>query len=121
MNAFLIGISWCDPQEIAAYKRLGLVDLPSSSTGIFIQAESVEAALSWANVIANKYMRFLFHEKAYPPGAFDVFCWAEDEPEQSSWKHCLGFFPRISIGQDPEFHQMTTEAYIEWCKKMGIP
>ena len=83
MNAFLIAISWCDPEEVAAYKRVGLDDDPRCSTGIFIEAGTVSDALAWGKAVANKYLEFLFQEKTYPPEALEVFCWAEEKPEQS--------------------------------------
>ncbi len=69
MSSYLVGISWRDPEEVAAY---------------------------------------------------EVFCWLEENPEQSSWRHCLGFFQRVSVGEYPDYHKMTTEAYSEWCEKMGM-
>lgn len=120
MSAFLVGLSWCDPEEVAACKRVGLDDDPRCSTGIFIDAGTREDALFWGKAVASKYMEFLFQENNYALAALDVFCWVEENPEQSGWKHCLGFFQRVSVAQYPDFHKMTTEAYSEWCKKMGI-
>ena len=120
MSTFLVGISWCDPEEVAACKRVGLDDDVSCSTGLFIDADSGDDALSWGNAVAKKYMKFLFSGNKYLPEALDVFCWIEANPESSSWKHCLPFFQKVPVGQYPDFHKMTTEAYSEWCKKMGV-
>jgi hypothetical protein len=120
MSVFLIAISWSDPEEVAAYKRVGLDDDPSCSTGIFIDADTVEHALSWGNTVLRKYTEFLFQRKNYAPEALELHCWLEANPEGSSWKHCLEFFPQVSVGQYPDFHKMTAEAYSEWCRKMGI-
>src|SRR4051794_6126823 len=111
MSTFLVGISWYDPEEVAAYKRVGLDDDVSCSTGIFIDADTGDGALSWGNSVANKYMEFLFSGKNYAPEALDVFSWVEANPEKSSWNHCLPFFQRVSVGQYPDFHKMTAEAY----------
>jgi hypothetical protein len=119
MNPFLIGLSWCDPEEVAACKRAGLDDDPRCSTGIFINADTAEEALYWGEAVANKYMEFLFREKNYVPEALEVFCWIEANPASSSWKHCLAFFQRIPVGQNPDFRELTTEAYSAWCRKMG--
>jgi hypothetical protein len=120
MSTFLVGISWCDPEEVAAYKRVGLDDDPRCSTGLFIDAANPDEALSWAKTLAAKFMEFLFHEKQYPPEALEISCRLEPSPESSGWKHCLDFFQRISVGQFPDFRKMTVEAYTEWCKKEGI-
>jgi len=118
MSAFFVGISWCDPEEVAACKRVGLDDDPRCSTGVFIDASTGDEALSWGKAVASKYVEFLFREKNYAPEALEVFCWVEADPGQSSWKHCLEFFQRVSVAQYPDLHKMTTEAYSEWCKKM---
>jgi hypothetical protein len=47
VTIFLIAISWSDPEEVAAYKRVGLDDDPCCSTGIFIHADSAKDALAW--------------------------------------------------------------------------
>jgi hypothetical protein len=120
MSPFLVGISWCDPEEVAAYKRVGLDDDPRCSTGIFIDADTEDDALSWGNAVATKYMNYLFQGKNYVPEALEVFCWVEANPETSSWKHCLPFFQRVPVGQYPDFQKMTTEAYCQWCKENGI-
>jgi hypothetical protein len=120
MTAFLIGLSWWDPEEVAACKRVGLDSDPRCSTGIFVDADTGDEALSWGKAVANKHMEFLFGEKNFAPDALAVFCWIEADPEHSSWKHCVEFFQRVSVGQFPDFHRMTTEAYSEWCKQMGV-
>jgi hypothetical protein len=120
MTAFLVALSWCDPEEVAACKRGGLDDDPRCSTGIFIEASTGDEALAWGKAVADKYMEFLFREKKYAPEALELFCWIKPDPRGSSWKHCLEFFPRVSVGQFPEFHRMTTEAYSQWCKQAGV-
>jgi hypothetical protein len=120
LATFLIAISWSDPEEVAAYKRVGLDDDPCCSTGKFIHADTAEDALSWGNAVATKYMEFLFQQKNYAPEDLDVYCWVEANPETSSWMHCLEFFQKVIIGQYPDFQRMTSEAYSEWCRKMGV-
>ena len=120
MSTFLVGIGWSDPEEVAAYERVGLDDDPRCSTGLFLDASTQEEALSWAEKVAANYMEFLFRQKQHPQKAFEVFCWVEQRPESSAWKHCLGFFQRIAVGQFPDFQNMTTEAYTEWCRRAGI-
>jgi len=80
VNTFLIAISWSDPEEVAAYKRVGLDDDPCCSTGIFIHADSAEDALSWGNAVATKYMEFLFQQKNYAPEALDVYAGSKQIP-----------------------------------------
>jgi hypothetical protein len=120
MRAFLVGISWCDPEEVAAYKRGGLDDDPRCSTGLFVESATAEEAVSWTKAVAVKYMEVLFHPKQYPQEALEIFCWVEERPESSAWKHCLEFFQQISVGRFPDYQKMTTGAYSEWCKKVGI-
>jgi hypothetical protein len=120
MSAFLIAISWNDPEEVAAYKRVGLDDVPSCSTGIFIHADTVDHALSWGSTVLKKFTEFLFPQKDYALEALELHCWVEVNPEDSSWKHCLDFFPHILVGQYPDFQNMTAEAYSEWCRNKGI-
>ncbi len=59
MTPFLVGISWADPEEVAASKRVGLDDDPRSSTGVFVLAEDAETALSWGNDIAKAFLGYL--------------------------------------------------------------
>ncbi len=120
MNAFLVGISWSDPEEVAAYQRMRLDDDPRCSTGLFVTAENPSEALEWANCVAKEFMDYLFADKQYSIESLDVWCWAERDPEQGSWKHCLDFFQRVSYGSYPDFQKMTAQAYSDWCKKMGL-
>lgn len=120
MNTYLIALSWCDPEQVAAYVRVGLDDDPRCATGLFITAENEAAALAWANEVCQKYMAYLFAGKNYLLKDVEIFCWVDDV-QKTCWKHCLDFFQKVQVGQVPEFPKMTTEAYIEWCKKAGIP
>src|SRR3954447_3722697 len=83
MSAFLIAISWNDPEEVAAYKRVGLDDVPSCSTGIFIHADTVDHALSWGSTVLKKFTEFLFPQKDYALEALELHCWVEVNPEDS--------------------------------------
>jgi hypothetical protein len=121
MNAFLIGMSWCYPEEVAAFKRVGLDDDPRCSTGLFVVAENPDEAVKWANSVAEKFVAYLFQGKQYALGSLELFCWVVQEPGQSSWKHCLDFFSKVSLGEYPDFQNMTPEAYSDWCKRMGLP
>ena len=47
--------------------------------------------------------------------------WIEPDPESSSWKHCLSFFPKVRVGEFPDFARMTTKAYVDWSKEHGLP
>jgi hypothetical protein len=120
MNAFLIGMSWCDPEEVAAYKSAGLDDDPRCSTGVFVVAENSDEAVKWANSVAKEFMGYFFRGEQYAIESLELFCWVEQEPELSSWKHCLDFFQRVSLGEYPDFQKMTPQAYSDWCKRMGL-
>ena len=120
MSTFLVGIGWCDPEEVAAYKRVGLDDDPRCSTRLFVDSATPDEAVSWAESVALKYMEFLFPHNRHPQDALEIFCWLEESPGSSAWKHCLEFFQRVSVGQFPDFQKMTTEAYSDWCKRVGI-
>jgi hypothetical protein len=120
MKAYLVGLSWCDPEEIRAYVCAGLDDDPTCSTGLFVMAENEAAALSWGNEVCRKYMGYLFAGKNCSEEELDTFCWVDADPQNSRWTHCLDFFQRVQTGQVPEFQKMTAEAYVNWCKKAGI-
>ena len=120
MSAFLVGLSWRDPEEVAAFVRIGLDDDSRCATGIFIVAENKTVALSWGTEICKRYLDFLFANKNYRFEELEIFCWVEEDPQKSSWTHCLDFFPRVQVGQNPEFQKMTADAYSDWCKKAGI-
>ncbi len=120
MNTYLIGLSWCDPEEVAAYVHAGFDDDPTCSTGLFVMAEDEAAALSWATEVCKWHMVYLFAGKNYHLEQLEIHCWVDADPKNSRWTHCLDFFQRIEVGQEPEFEKMTAEAYVNWCNKAGI-
>jgi hypothetical protein len=120
MKPRLVAISWSDPEEVAACRRVGLDDDPTCATGIFVVADNADEALKWANTVAARFMEFLFANKEYSIEALEVFCWVESDPERSSWKHCLDFFQKVAPGEYPDFQKMTSKAYSDWCRKMGL-
>jgi hypothetical protein len=54
MSTYLVGIGWCDPEEVAAYTRVGLGDDPRCSTGLFVESATPGEAVSWAEKVAVK-------------------------------------------------------------------
>jgi hypothetical protein len=120
MNSYLVGLGWCDPEEVRAYVCAGLDDDARCSTGIFVIAKDKTEALSWGTEVCKKYMGYLFAGKIYRLEELEIFCWVEEDPQKSRWKHCLDFFQKVHTGQAPEFPKMTVEAYVNWCKKAGI-
>jgi hypothetical protein len=94
MSTFLVGISWCDLEEVAAYKSVGLDDDPRCATGIFIVADTGDDALSWGNSVANKYMEFLFPgEKRCAGNSWGVLL-GRSEPRELQLEALLAVFPK---------------------------
>ena len=103
MSAFLVGISWCDPEEVAAYKRVGLDDDPRCSTGIFIDADTGDDALSWGNAVAKKYMKYLFQGKNYEPEALECFAGSKRTPRHPVGSTACRFSKEFRSGSIPTF------------------
>ena len=92
-----------------------------SSRGVFIEAASESEALAWGREIAEAFMKYEHAgNSTISWKALGYAHWIESDPENCAWSHCLSFFPRVKVGELPEFSRMTTRAYIEWCRANGM-
>jgi hypothetical protein len=118
MPAFLYGFGYEDKDEME-YNRLTNSDF-ESSTGVLIDAPSEADALAWGIEISEAFLRHIHRDPAVSWKALNYAHWIEADPESCSWKHCLSFFPRVRVGELPDFSQMTSEAYVRWSKEHGL-
>ena len=120
MDKYLFGFSWDDPEEAEAYKRLVFDFEAGCSMGVFIEALDKDMAMSWGAKVAEGYLNYIYKDKHYSLKDIGFHYWIEDDPTNSTWKHCLDFFQKIEAGVLPDFRMMTTQAYCDWCKRTGI-
>lgn len=118
MEIFLVGVQYHEPESYALWKR-GVIEDYESSTGLFIEAESSDEAIAWANKVAEALLRKVNSDESLQWKDYGYGCWIEEDPETSGWKHCLPFFQRVKVGEWPNFAKMGTPAYVEWSKTHG--
>ena len=118
MPTYLIGIMFHAPEPWRLWNA-GIIEDYESSTGVYLEAESEEAALSWAEQIAVALMRQVNNDPNIDWKEFGYFCWTEPNPEHSSWAHCLSLFQHVSVGIHPDYSQMGVEAYKQWLETAG--
>jgi hypothetical protein len=94
----------------------GVIEDFESSTGIFIQSDSEEEAISWAEKIGDKLFKKENPNETKDWKSFGHFCWIENDWNKSNWSHCLDFFQNVQVGQFPDFDNMGTKAYEKWVK-----
>ena len=111
MSEFLIGIEYHDPKTYAMWCG-GLTEDYESSAGLFVEAESPDAAVAWGGHIGQALLAFV-HEGTAPAGP-PATSWLESTPESSGWRHCLDFFQHVRVGEMPDLAGMTAEAYQDW-------
>ena len=115
MNEYVIGFGYHEPESYAAWER-GVTEDFESSTGIFISAPTKEEALRWGEVVAGELFRRLNPKEARTWKEVGHDLWIEENPASCSWKHCLGFFQHVHVGEAPDFTEMGTPAYVRWMK-----
>jgi hypothetical protein len=115
MPTFLYGFGYEDKDEME-YNRRTDSDF-ESSTGVFIDAPSETDALAWGREISEAFLRHAHGDPAASWKALDYAHWIEADPASCSWKHCLSFFPRVRVGEFPDFSRMTPEAYSDWSRE----
>ncbi len=98
----------------------GVVEDCESSTGIFIDAPSPEAAVGWGEKVAEALLCKANADETLDWKSLGYYCWIEENPSGSNWKHCLSFFQHIKTGEWPNFEAMGTPAYTQWAKNNGI-
>src|SRR5580704_16666097 len=113
MPEYLIGIMFHEPEPFAQWNR-GLIEDYESSTGLFVEADSVEAAVAWGEQVGLMLMRYVNRDDTLDWKGFGYFCWLADARQESCWKHCVEFFQHVRVGQCPEIDRMTTAAYTDW-------
>ena len=116
--SYLVGFCYHDPQGWTLHQA-GIDDYESFSA-LFIEAQSQEEAISWAEKVAEEFFQWVNGNEALDWKEMGYFCWLEEKPESSSWSHCLNFFQKISVGSFPNYEAMTTESYIKWAAENGI-
>lgn len=119
MATYLIGMLYHEPDMWALYQKSVIEDY-ESSTGIFIDAPSPEAAIAWGEIVAEALLRKANTDETLDWKALGYWCWIEKNPQDSNWKHCLSFFQNIKAGEWPSLEAMITSAYIQWAKNNGI-
>jgi hypothetical protein len=118
MPAYLYGFGYEQKDEMDYNRRTG-ADF-ESSTGVFIDAPSEAEALEWGREICEAYVRYEHGDPSISWRHLGYAHWIEPDPETCSWKHCLSFFPRVRVGEFPDFSRMTTKAYQDWSREHGL-
>jgi hypothetical protein len=113
MTVHLVGIMYHEPESFARWER-GLIEDYESSTGLFIEADSPEAAVAWGEHVGEELLWRANSDATLDWKRFGYFCWLESMPSESNGQHCLDFFQHVKVGQMPELDEMTTEAYSRW-------
>ncbi len=113
MAVFLVGVMYHEQKTFALWNQ-GLIEDYESSTGCYIDAALPEDAIRWGECIGAALLRHVNSDDSLDWKGLGYYCWLEDSPETSNWKHCLDFFPYVKYGVMPPLHQMTSEAYRIW-------
>ena len=116
MAEYLVGILYHEPEPFAQCND-GLVEDYESSTGLFIEADSPEAAVAWGEQVGEALLRHVNREATLDWRALGYRCWLEESPRESGWGHCLNFFQHVRVGQMPDLERMTTAAYRRWLEQ----
>ena len=115
MTKYLVGISYHEPETYKMWEN-GVIDDYESSAGIFIQSDSEEEAISWAEKIGDRLFKRENPNETKDWKSFGHFCWIENDWNKSGWSHCLDFFQNVQVGQFTDFDNMGTTAYKRWIK-----
>lgn len=118
MNKYFYCFGYEDKFEIETNKSTG-TDF-ESSTGVYIFAETEEDALIWGNEVSEQFFKLVHDDINLSWKKFNYAYWIEYDLKNSGWEHCLEFFPEVKCGLLPDLSLMTTEAYVEWCKKNKV-
>ena len=117
MPTFLYGFGYEQKDEMECNRRTGSDS--ESSTGVFIDALSEADALVWGREISEAFLRYTHDDPVVSWKTLGYAHWIEEDPQTCPWKHCLSFFPRVCVGELPDFSQMTAEAYVRWGRENG--
>jgi len=116
MEKYLVGILYHEPEPYQLWER-GITEDFESSTGIFINADSEEKAIAWAENIGEELFKLENPDELKSWKSFSHFCWIEKDWDNSGWNHCFDFFQIVDDGVSPDFEKMGTKAYVKWNEK----
>ncbi len=116
---YLVGVMYHEPEPYDLWKR-GLIEDYESSTGLFVEAESAEAAVAWGEQVGQALLRHANGDATLDWKSLGYFCWVEASPQDSGWMHGLGHFQHVRAGQWPEVERMTTAAYTRWLEQESL-
>lgn len=116
MPEYLVGIMFHEPGPMALRNR-GVIEDYESTAGIFVQAESPEDAVAWGEQIGEALLRDVNCDPTLDWRLLGYYCWVEESPSTSRWRHCLEFFQHVRRGEMPDFNRMTADAYARWSKR----
>jgi hypothetical protein len=108
-----------EPEDWALYQK-GITEDFESSTGLFIDANSQEEAIDWAEIVAEALLRKSNNDETLNWKDLGYRCHIMQTPERSAWNHCLSFFQRVHVGEWPDLSAMGTAAYSKWAEENGI-
>jgi hypothetical protein len=115
MPEYLIGIMYHEPDSFEQWNR-GIIEDYESSTGLYIEADSEQAAIEWGEHVGEALLRLANANQTLDWKSFGHRCWLESSPNTSCWAHCLDFFQHVRFGQMPDLKRMTTASYTKWLK-----
>lgn len=109
MGSYLFRFGYCTPAQWHANETHGWDD--ESSSAVFVEADSAEAALLWGETIAEHFMQALFAATEQTSGApswkaSNFACWIEDSPDKSFTPEQLGRIPVVKVGEFPHFERL---------------
>ena len=113
MTKYLVRISYHEPETYKMWEN-GIIEDYESLTGIFIQSDSKEEAISWAEKISHKLFKMENPNETEDWKSFGHFCWIENNLDKCGWLHCLDFFQDVKVGQFPDYEGMGSAAYQKW-------
>ncbi len=113
MAEFLVGILYYEPEPRSLWER-GVIEDYESSTGLFIEADSPEAAIAWGEHVGQSLLRFVNNDSTLDWKTLGNWCWLEESPHTCNWRHCLDFFQHVRVGEMPDVDRMATAAYERW-------
>ena len=100
-DQYLIGIMYHEHKPYDLWTR-GIIEDYESTSGVYIQAASIEEALNWAEDIGQRVLDELNPGSDLDWKGMGYQAWHVKEPSKSNWAHCLGSFPKVKIGEYPD-------------------
>lgn len=116
MKKYLISLMYHYPQDYELWKK-GRIEDYESSTGLFVNAKTEKEAIKWSRVVATNLLNYVNGTTNLTMEQFQHSCRLIQQPENSSWSHCLGFFQTVCVGEIPPLEKLTTDSYALWLEK----